>query len=73
LHLAARENEAAVDNALRMLLGKELPVRLEAVERIVGNPGEIPWPVQIVVREVDLAAYDALLRNKEVSACYQTT
>jgi hypothetical protein len=73
LHLAARENEAAVDNALRMLLGKELPIRLEAVERIVGNPGEIPWPVQIVVREVDLAAYDALLRNKEVSTCYRTT
>jgi hypothetical protein len=73
LHLAARDNEAAVDEALRTLLGKELPISLEAVERIVGNPGEIPWPVQIVVAEVDLAAYDALLRNKEVSACYQAT
>jgi hypothetical protein len=73
LHLAARDNEAAVDNALRTLLGKELPIRLEAVERIVGNPGEISWPVQIAVAEVDLAAYDALLRNKEVSTCYQTT
>jgi len=73
LHLAARENEAAVDNALRTLLDKELPINFEAVERIVGNPGEIPWTVQIVVAEVDLAAYDALLRNKEVSACYQTT
>ena len=73
LHLAARENEAAVDEALRTLLDKELPVSLEAVARIVGNPREIPWPVQIVVREVDLAAYDALLKNKEVSVCYQTT
>jgi hypothetical protein len=73
LHLAARENEAAVDEALQTLLGKQWPVSLEAVERIVGNPREIPWPVQIVVREVDLAAYDALLRNKEVSACYQRT
>jgi Mu transposase, C-terminal domain len=73
LHLAARDNEAAVDNALRTLFGKELPIRLEAVERIVGNRGEIPWPVQIVVSEVDLAAYDVLLRNKEVSTCYQTT
>jgi hypothetical protein len=73
LHLAARDNEAAVDNALRMLLDKELSISLEAVERIVGNPGEIPWPVQIAVAEVDLAAYDALLRNKEVSAWYQTT
>jgi len=73
LHLAARENEAAVDDALRTLLGKELSISLEAVERIVSNPVEIPWPVQLVVAEVDLAAYDALLRNKEVSACYQTT
>ena len=73
LHLAARENEAAVDEVLRTLLDKELPISLEAVERIVGNPGEIPWPAQIVVAEVDLSAYDALLRNKEVAACYQTT
>jgi hypothetical protein len=73
LHLAARENEAAVDEALQTLLGKELPISVEAVERIVSNPREIPWPVQIVVREVDLAAYDALLKNKEVSVWYQTT
>jgi len=65
--------KAAVDDALRTLLGKELSISLEAVERIVSNPVEIPWPVQLVVRAVDLAAYDALLRNKEVSACYQTT
>ena len=36
LHLAARENEAAVDDALRTLIDKELPISLEAVERIVG-------------------------------------
>jgi hypothetical protein len=73
LHLAARENEAAVDEALRTLMDKEQPISFEAVERIVGCPGQIPWPAQIVVAEVDLAAYDALLRNKEVSTCYQTT
>ena len=73
LHLAARENEAAVDDALRMLIDKELPIRMEAVERIVGCPGGIPWPAQIVVAEVDLAAYDALLRNKEVLPCYQAS
>ncbi|RPJ51897.1 MAG: IS21 family transposase [Methanobacteriota archaeon] len=71
LHLAARENEAAVDDALRTLLDKELPVSLESVEKIVGCPGGIPWPAQIVVREVDLAAYDELLRSKEVLPCYQ--
>jgi len=71
LHLAARENGAAVDDALRTLIDKELPISLEAVERIVGCQGRIPWPAQIVVAEVDLAAYDALLRNKEVLPCYQ--
>jgi hypothetical protein len=71
LHLAARENEAAVDEALRTLLDKELPVSLEAVERIVGCQGGVPWPAQIAVAEVDLAAYDVLLRSKEVLPCYQ--
>ena len=71
LHLAARENEAAVDDALRTLLEKEEPVSLEAVERIVQCQGRTPWPVQIVVAEVDLAAYDVLLRSKEVKPCYQ--
>jgi len=71
LHLAARENEAAVDEALRTLLDKELPISLEAVERSVGCQGRIPWPAQSVVAEVDLAAYDALLRSKEVLPCYQ--
>jgi hypothetical protein len=71
LHLAARENEAAVDDALRMLLDKELPIDLEAVERIVGSQGRILWPAQIAVAEVDLAAYDALLRSKEGMPCYQ--
>ena len=71
LHLAARENEAAVDEALRTLLDKELPISLEAVERILNCEGRRPWPAQIVVAEVDLAVYDALLRNKEVRPCYQ--
>src|SRR4030042_937255 len=71
LHLAARENEAAVDDALRMLIDKELPIRIEAVERIVGSEGQIPSPAQIVIAEVDLAAYDALLSSKEVLPCYQ--
>jgi len=71
LHLAARENEAAVDDALRMLIDKELPIRIEAVERIVGSEGQISSPAQMVIAEVDLAAYDALLSRKEVLPCYQ--
>jgi len=49
LHLSARENEAAVDEALRTLLDKELPISLEAVERMIGGQGGIPGSVQSVV------------------------
>jgi len=71
LLLAAMENEAAVDDALRVLIGKELPIGIETVERIVCSDGRIPSPAHIVIPEVDLAVYDALLRSKEVMSCYQ--
>jgi len=71
LHLAARGNEAAVDEALRVLIDEERPIRIEAVERIVCSEGQIPSPTQMVIAEVDLAAYDALLSRKEVLPCYQ--
>jgi hypothetical protein len=73
LHLAARENEAAVDDALRRLIDKELPISIEAVERAVGgSEGRIPLPAQVLIPEVDLAAYDRLLsRSKEGMPCYQ--
>jgi hypothetical protein len=72
LRLAAMENETAVDDALRVLIDKELPISIEAVETLVGrSEGQTPLPAQIVVPEVDLAAYDALLRVKEVMSCYQ--
>ena len=73
LHLAARENEAAVDDALRTLIEKELPISIEAVEKTLGSEGRIPLPAQIVIAEVDLAAYDELLSSKEVSPCYQAS
>lgn len=71
LHLAARQNEAAVDKALGVLIDKELPISIEAVEGIICSEGQIPSPVQIVIAHVDLAAYDALLSSKEVLPCYQ--
>jgi hypothetical protein len=72
LHLAAKENEAAVDDALRVLIDEELPISIEAVERLIGGSEDrIPFPVQVVIPEVDLAAYDALLSGKEVMPCYR--
>ena len=73
LHLAARENEAAVDEALRRLIDQELPISREAVERLVGGvEGLGPLPVQVLIPEVDLAAYDGLLSSsQEGMPCYQ--
>jgi hypothetical protein len=71
LRLAAMENEAAVDDALRVLMDKELPLGIEAVERIVCSDRPISSPAHIVIPEVNLAVYDALLRSKEVVSCYQ--
>jgi hypothetical protein len=41
LHLAAMENEAAVDGALRVLIDEELPISIEAVQGIVCSEGGI--------------------------------
>ena len=73
LHLAARENEAAVDEALRRLIDQEVPISREAVERLLGGAeGLSPLPVQVLIPEVDLAAYDGLLRSsQEGRPCYQ--
>jgi hypothetical protein len=72
LHLAARENEAIVDYALRTLIEQEQPISIRAVEAIMGSLERIPSPSQITIAEVDLCAYDALLSTKEeVTSCYQ--
>jgi hypothetical protein len=72
LHLAAKQNEAAVDYALRTLLEKEQPLSIEAVEKIMESLEQIPSPTQLTIAEVELGAYDALLSIKEeVLPCYQ--
>jgi hypothetical protein len=72
LHLAARENESAVDDALRTLIDKELPISIEAVKRIVDSEMQILSFAQVAIAEVDLTAYDALLSSKEGLPCYRT-
>ncbi len=56
-----------------MLIDQELPISIEAVERLVGgSEGRIPLPAQVLIPEVDLAAYDGLLRrSQEGVPCYQ--
>ena len=79
LQLAARETEAGVDDALRMLLGneslsdellsnellgEEQPFAAKAVEEMVRSAQEIPPATDVVIDPVDLTAYDQLLSSE---------
>jgi Mu transposase, C-terminal domain len=69
LHLAARESEIAVDDALRTLIDQEQPIAFEAIEAMVHSEELIPPPTELNIQEVDLTAYDALLALREVATC----
>ena len=69
LHLAARESEIAVDDALRTLIDQEMPITFELVEAMVHSEELIPPPTELNIPEVDLTAYDALLALREVATC----
>jgi hypothetical protein len=67
LHLAARENETAVDSALRVLLSSDEPLTADAVEKLVRSGQELPPLTEVNVEAVDLTAYDVLLAAEEVA------
>ncbi len=70
LHLAAKESETAVDDALRTLLDQERPLTLEGVQEAILSSGPINPSTVITIREVDLSLYDALLSGvEEVGIC----
>jgi transposase len=61
LHLAARVNEAAVDDALLYLIAEELSLTVDAVEDLVCSATALPSPKDVTIERVDLSHYDALL------------
>jgi hypothetical protein len=63
LYLAARENESAVDDALRMLIDKDMDISDELVEAVVGCHHPVPTATQIKIAPVDLTSYDQLLQE----------
>jgi len=67
LHLAARESEARVDGALRVLLSSDEPLTAAAVEALVRSADEIHPVPEVSVEPVDLTAYDLLLVGEEVA------
>jgi hypothetical protein len=68
LKLAAKENESAVDEALRFLFDRNRPISAETVERLVLS-GQKPAPAtDVTIPAVVLHAYDCLLGGAEVTA-----
>ena len=70
-HLAARESETAVDEALRVLLVDERPVTFEAVQDAVRRGQPLAPATEVFVEMTDLACFDDLLlkdlfQDKEV-------
>jgi hypothetical protein len=67
LQLAARESEALVDDALRVLLAKEEALSSAAVAEFVHRQQAAPPATEVSVVVTDLASYDGLLSNREVA------
>ncbi len=63
LHLAARENEAAVDDVLRMMIDKNKSISYEQVEAFVRSSQPVPEATKIRIPAVDLSCYDQLLEE----------
>ena len=66
LHLAAREGETAVDDALRWLLEQERSVSGAAVAEVVRQGRRLPAVTDVTIMDVDLKMYDLLLTGKEI-------
>ena len=68
LKLAAKENETAVDEALRFLFDQDRLISAEAVEGLVLS-GQKPAPVtDVTIQAIVLHAYDCLLGEMEAAA-----
>jgi hypothetical protein len=66
LYLAARENESAVDDALRVLLNQQEVVTAQSVEDFLKADQPAPALTVVTVEAVDLSCFDELLTHKEV-------
>jgi hypothetical protein len=66
LELAARQSEARVEDALRVLLGNREPAGLDsqAVEALLVESERIPVVTSVDIAPVDLASFDALYRER---------
>jgi hypothetical protein len=63
LYLAARESETAVDDALRVLIDKNIQVSDERVKVLLESNESVPTATEIHISAVDLTCYDELLQE----------
>jgi len=63
LHLAAKENELAVDSVLRMLIDSGEDINFEEVKDLVASELEVENVRDVFVSPVMLESYDMLLEN----------
>jgi len=63
LYLAAKESETAVDNALRVLIDKNIDICKSQVKDLIQLREPIIGPDDIHISEVDLSCYDQLLEG----------
>jgi len=61
LHLAAKESETAVDQALALLIQENRPMSFAAVSELITQNQEYPIIDTIEVEDVNIAIYDQLL------------
>jgi hypothetical protein len=66
LELAARDDESAVDDALRMLLAEERVVTFEAVQEWMGRRDAVRPVTDVEVEAAELSSFDTLFEHKEV-------
>ena len=66
LYLAAKDSEAAVDQALAFLFDKGDPVTYDSVLSLVRNNDNYTTVKDIQINKVDISAYDRLLQERMV-------
>ena len=65
LHLAATDNETAVDDALRALIDTEQAISAETVKTMVREASVLPAPTDVMIDDIDLELYDSFLTSIE--------
>jgi hypothetical protein len=65
LHLAARGSEVGVEAALARLMGRQVPLSVQAVEEELRRDQPPAAATEVTVAAVDLSLYDGLLEGKE--------